>query len=77
MGALYDKITDYISILGGFISVVLVFLMPGILYIKTNGKPMRSFENIFIACLVTFLCSIGFIAGVMTIMKIFDPDTFK
>jgi amino acid permease len=76
VAAAYDHITDYISIMGGFISVVLVFLMPGVLYIKTNGKPMGSFENIAIATLVTVLCLIGFTAGVMTILKIFDPTDF-
>jgi hypothetical protein len=76
VAALYDKISDYISILGGFIAVVLAFLMPGVLYIKTNGKPMCSFENIAVAALVTFLCTIGFIAGIMTIIKMIDP-TFK
>jgi hypothetical protein len=74
VAALYDHITDYISILGGFCSVIIAFLIPGILYIKTNGKPIGSLENIAVALLVALLCGIGFIAGIMTIIKIIDPS---
>jgi hypothetical protein len=74
VAALYDQITSYISIMGGFISVVLVFLMPGVLYIKTNGKPLFCLENIAIAVSVAILCIVGFIAGVWTIIGIIDPS---
>ena len=74
IGILYDKITDYISILGGFCSVIIAFLMPGVLYIKTNDKPLKSKENIMTAIIISILCTIGFIAGIMTIVKIINPE---
>ena len=68
VGALYTGITAYLSILGGFCSVVIIFLFPGILYIKNNDLPVTHYKNIFTLILITILCLIGFTAVIMTIL---------
>ncbi len=68
IGALYTGIIAYISILGGFCSVVIAFLFPGLLYVKNNDLPITHYKNIFTIILITILCLIGFTAGTMTIL---------
>jgi hypothetical protein len=68
IGALYTGIIAYISILGGFCSVVIAFLFPGLLYIKNNDLPVTHYKNLFTLILITILCLIGFTAGIMTIL---------
>ncbi len=68
IGALYTGITAYISILGGFCSVVIAFLFPGLLYVKNSDMPLTHYKNIFTIIIITFLCLIGFTAGIMTIL---------
>lgn len=68
IGALYNKITSYINILGGFCSVVIAFLFPGLLYLKNNDMPLTHPKNIITILIIFILCTIGFIAGIMTIL---------
>ena len=37
IGALYDKILDYIELLGGFCSVIYCILIPGLIYAKNDN----------------------------------------
>lgn len=71
VGVVYQKIIDYITLEGGFLSVVITFLMPGLMYVKTSGQPYTSTKNIIVLCATCCLCSIGFIGGVETIKGIF------
>jgi amino acid permease len=68
IGALYNKIISYISILGGFCSVVIAFLFPGLLYLKNNDMPLSHPKNIITIIIIFTLCTIGFTAGIMTIL---------
>jgi amino acid permease len=68
VGALYTEIIAYISILGGFCSVVIAFLFPGLLYVKNNNLPATHWKNIGTLILITILCLIGYTAGIMTIV---------
>jgi hypothetical protein len=78
IGALYDKVLSYIGILGGFCSVIIAFLAPGLVYIKTSGESYTSKRNLLTIITITILCTIGFIAGVLSIMEIFKgADTPK
>jgi len=74
VGALYDKIINYISILGGFCSVTIAFLFPGLLYVKNSDYPWTHKKNISTLIIITVLCIIGFIAGTMTIIEIINPE---
>jgi len=77
IGVLYDKISAYISILGGFCSVIIAFLIPGLIYIKNNDYPITHYKNILSILLVSILSIIGFTAGVISIIKIFNPDPIE
>ena len=68
IGALYSDIIAYITLLGGFCSVIITFLFPGLLYVKNNGLGLTHWKNLLILAAVTLLCSIGFIAGINTII---------
>lgn len=68
VGASYSQIVSYISLLGGFCSVIISFLMPGLLYVKNNGHPLSHWKNIGAIALVVILCSIGFLSGIQTII---------
>lgn len=68
IGALYSDIIAYITLLGGFCSVIITFLFPGLLYVKNNGLGLTHWKNLLILAAVTILCSIGFIAGINTII---------
>jgi hypothetical protein len=46
--------------------------MPGIVYIKNNDYPLKSFKNISTIILVTLLCLIGFTAGTLTLTGMYD-----
>lgn len=72
ISVLYQKITDYISLLGSFCSVIIALFVPGMIYIKGNGLPLSHWRNISTIILVTFLSGIGFTSGVFTIMGIID-----
>jgi len=70
---LYDQILNYISILGGFCSVIIAFVFPGILYIKTNEYSIKHWKNIGSIILISVLTLIGFTSGVITIKDIISP----
>ena len=68
IGAVYNDILKFISLLGGFIGVVIAFLMPGLLYIKNNQYNLTNCRNICSLLFICSLCTIGFIAGIETIL---------
>ena len=45
---IYDKILNYLSYIGGFISVFICYLFPVLLYIKSHGKPMTYWKNLIL-----------------------------
>jgi amino acid permease len=65
---LYDKILNYLSYIGGFISVFICYLIPVLLYIKSNGKPMTYWKNLIQLIIAIILCIIGVTAGILTII---------
>ena len=68
IAAVYDKILNYLSYIGGFISVFLCYLFPALLSIFSSGKPISDLRNIFDLALACLLCAIGLIAGIRTII---------
>ena len=71
IGALYKDILSYISLLGGFCSSIICFLIPFTMKIKTNGKPLSSCENLFLITITVILVSLGFLGGIQTIREQF------
>ena len=66
-GALYDEILQYIELLGGFCSVIYCFLIPGLIYVKSNKKGC-SFKNIITVFILITLLIIGYTSGILTIL---------
>jgi amino acid permease len=64
----YDKILNYLSYIGGFISVFICYLIPVLLYIKSHGKPILYWKNLIQFILAIILCIIGVTAGILTII---------
>lgn len=70
IGAIYSDISDYISLFGGFCSVVIAFFFPGFLYIKSNNRPLKDFKNIKTIVICGLLCIIGVISGILSLKTI-------
>ena len=68
IAAIYDKILNYLSYIGGFITVFICYLYPAILYIYSTGKPIIYWKNLIEIIVAVFLCVIGVIAGIRTII---------
>ena len=68
IAAVYDKILNYLSYMGGFIAVYISYLFPALLAIKASGKPFCAPKNLFNLILAILLCIIGIIAGIRTII---------
>ena len=64
----YDKILNYLSYIGGFISVFICYLIPVLLYIKSYGNPITYWKNLIQFILAIILCAIGITAGILTII---------
>ena len=68
IGAIYDKILNYLSYIGGFISVFICYLYPSLLNIYSSQKPLLYYQNLLDLLLAILLCVIGVIAGIRTII---------
>ena len=48
--------------------MIIAFLMPGLIYIKNNDYNLTNVRNIFSLLFICSLCTIGFIAGIETLL---------
>ena len=67
IAAVYDKILNYLSYVGGFFSCFICYLFPILLYIKTTGKPITYWKNLIEFIGAVLLCIVGVTAGILTI----------
>jgi len=70
IGILFDDIGASLAILGGFCSVIQVFFVPALIYIKNNDYPIYHWKNIFSIIIVILLSGIGYTSGILSIMKV-------
>ena len=68
IGALYDKILEYIELFGGFCSVIYTILIPGLIYVKNDNVPKSKLIKYVTVFSITILVIIGYKAGVLTIL---------
>ena len=67
-GAMYDKILDYIELLGGFCSVIYCILIPGLIYVKNeNIKKSKIVKILTYIAIFTFFI-LGYTSGIFTIL---------
>ena len=71
LGAVFNDILQYINLLGGFLSVIIQFLMPILIYIRNNEYELTHWKNLFSLIFVICLCSIGWTAGMETVIGLF------
>ena len=72
IAAVFQKISDYISLIGSFCSVFISVVMPGMIYIKDNGKSLLSFKNILAIIFVIILALFGLYTSFCTIRGIME-----
>lgn len=80
---LYDQITGYIKLLGGFCSTFIGYVMPcnyltnlfyylGMIYIKSNDYPIYHWKNVVTIILAILMATIGFSTGIITLINIIN-----
>ncbi len=74
ISVLYKEIISYITLMGSFCVVVVSFLCPCLIYLKSNDYPRYHWKNVTTFILMIFLCLIGLMAGVMSIIDIINGE---
>ena len=72
IAAVFQKISDYISLIGSFCSVFISVVMPGMIYIKDNNKSLLSLKNISVIIFVIILSLFGLFTSFCTIRGIME-----
>jgi amino acid permease len=68
IGALYDKILEYIELFGGFCSVIYCIMIPGLIYVKNENIKMSKLIKYLTVITVGILVVIGYTSGILTIL---------
>ena len=68
IAAVYNKVLNYLSYIGGFISVFICYLYPILIYVYSSGKPVTYWKNLIEIIIAIILCIIGVTAGIVTII---------
>ena len=68
IAAVYDKILNYLSYIGGFISVFICYLIPVLTYLYSKNERLTEWHNLIEIIGVIILIAIGIIAGIATII---------
>lgn len=68
IASVYDKILNYLSYIGGFISVFICYLIPVLIYLKSKGEKMTKWNNLLELFAVGILIMIGITGGIVTIL---------
>ena len=72
IAAIFQKISDYISLIGSFCSVFVAVVMPGMIYIKDSDSPLTHIKNIFAILFVIILSIFGLFTSFCTIRGIME-----
>ena len=72
IAVIFQKISDYISLIGSFCSVFIAVVMPGMIYIKDNEKKITSLNNILAIIFVVVVSGFGLLTSYSTINCIIE-----
>jgi amino acid permease len=72
IASIFQKISDYISLIGSFCSVFVAVVMPGMIYIRDNDQKITSLKNILAILFVIILSLFGLLTSFCTIRGIID-----
>ena len=66
----FQSISDYISLIGSFCTVIVCFFVPGMIYVKENDYPVTHYKNIITIIFISVILLLGITSGVFTVRKI-------
>ena len=66
----FQSISSYISLIGGFCSVIISVLIPGLIYIKGIKESTINKKTITAGTVIVLLTIMGFTNGFLTIKKL-------
>ena len=72
VAAMFQNISDYISLIASFYGLSIAVIMPGIIYIKLNKNSIFQLKNILALIFILVLSSIGALTIYFTLKKIFQ-----
>ena len=64
----FDHYLSYLCYIGGFFSVFISYLFPVLIFVKSSDKKMKYWFNIIQIIFACFLCVIGIIGGISTLV---------
>ena len=67
VAASFQKISDYISLIGSFCTVVICFFVPGMIKVKASGLPLTDYSNLPTIIFIFVILLLGIISGIFTI----------
>lgn len=71
----YSQATDYMSILGGFLAVIIANLLPTYLWIKTNDYHKYHWRNVVAVIMTSIIVLVGWFSGIITAKNMISPRT--
>ena len=74
IAVIFQSISSYISLIGGFCSVIISVLIPGLIYIKGLNESIINKRNITAGLVVFILTLLGFTNGFLTIKKVINNN---
>jgi amino acid permease len=72
IASIFQSISDYISLIGSFCTLLISFFIPGLVYIKGNDYPIKHYKNILTLIFISLILILGLTSGFFTIKGIKD-----
>ena len=72
IASIFQSISDYISLIGSFCTVLISFFIPGIVYIKGNDYHFTHWKNILTFIFILIILILGITSGFFTIKGIIN-----
>ena len=72
IAAIFQNISDYISLNGSFYGIIVAVIMPGIIYIKSNDHSIFHLKNLLAIIFIIAFSSIGAFTIYFTLKKILE-----
>ena len=72
IASIFQSISDYISLIGSFCTVLISFFIPGLVYIKGNDFPLKHYKNILTSIFILLILILGLTSGIFTIKGIIN-----
>ena len=72
ISAIFQSISDYISLIGSFCTVLISFFIPGLVYIKGNDYSIKHYKNILTIIFISIILILGLTSGFFTIKEIIN-----